>query len=86
MKRILCRLLLLLVLFNSSELVSQSLLIEKFKLFEEKEDVVVSTFIVDHQNFIWFIANNKLYRFDGTNSEEMAPAFDGFDINTPKTL
>lgn len=86
MKRILCRLLLLLVLFNSSELVSQSLLIEKFKLFEEKEDVVVSTFIVDHQNFIWFIANNRLYRFDGTNSEEMAPAFDGFDINTPKTL
>lgn len=86
MKRILCRLLLLLVLFNSSQLAAQSLLIEKFKLFEEKEDVVVSTFIVDHQNFIWFIANNKLYRFDGTNSEEMSPAFEGYDINTPKTL
>lgn len=86
MRRIVYRLVLLIVLFSNSVSLAQDLLLEKFKLFEEKEDVVVSTFIVDHQNFIWFIANNKLYRFDGTNSEEMATAFEGYDINTPKTL
>lgn len=74
------------LLLSFSTIKAQDLLVEKFKLFEEREDVVVKDFIVDQENFIWFLANNKLYRFDGSNSEEISLVFDNFDINVPNSI
>src|SRR6056300_367413 len=75
-----------LVFLWSSHLFSQDLMVEKFRLFEEKEDVVVKTFLVDQQNFIWFITNNRLYRFDGSESLDMSDAFEKYQIKAPNSI
>lgn len=71
MKRFPHRFVFVSLILCTNYLLGQNLPIDKIKLFEEKEEVVVKSFLVDNKNFIWFVSNNNLYRFDGSSSKEM---------------
>ncbi len=78
MKRFPHRFVFVSLLICTNYLLGQNLPIDKIKLFEEKEEVVVKSFLVDNKNFIWFVSNNNLYRFDGTSSKEMGSSINNW--------
>lgn len=82
MKRFPRRFVLYLMFLSAPYLVAQTLPIEKIKLFEEKDEVVVKSFLVDNKNFIWFVNNNNLYRFDGSSSQEMGSSLKNWNVKS----